>query len=261
MLIIGHSHLMLSTDKERIEKELGVNVSKYTREGVNVYDREVMIEQYLNSKYSDSLKVVLYGVDLYTFTGAGLSENVYKLFYPFIDDKYIDSYVKHYADDVDYWMHKIIRTTRYNDDVLKNAAVRGWCKNWDNMKYGNIDINHYKAILQKGDERNILMEEELIISFKRTIDNIICRNIKVVLINTPTIDLLNNYDRDKFNFITDWFLSYAANNNMVEYWDFNPEYADQYSIFYDKIHLNSSGQQIITTEIIEQLQNSQILID
>lgn len=33
ILLVGHSHLMLATDKERMEKELNTTISKYTREG------------------------------------------------------------------------------------------------------------------------------------------------------------------------------------------------------------------------------------
>ena len=31
VLLLGHSHLMLSTDKERMERELSTTISKYTR--------------------------------------------------------------------------------------------------------------------------------------------------------------------------------------------------------------------------------------
>ena len=47
--IVGHSHLMLGIDKESVEKELGVKVSKYTREGADVVDRKIMIQQLLHS--------------------------------------------------------------------------------------------------------------------------------------------------------------------------------------------------------------------
>lgn len=93
ILLVGHSHLMLATDKQQMEQDLGMKVSKYTREGVNVSDRKIMIQQYLDSGYGDSLKVVLYGVDLCTFTGEGLSANSFKLFYPFMDDKKIGEYI------------------------------------------------------------------------------------------------------------------------------------------------------------------------
>ena len=87
VLLIGHSHLMLATDKAKLETALNCRISKYCREGVNVADRYQMVKQYLESLYSDSLKIVLYGVDQFMFTGTGLSSNSYKLFYPFMDEK------------------------------------------------------------------------------------------------------------------------------------------------------------------------------
>ena len=81
--LVGHSHLMLGVDKIELGQALKLGVSKYTREGVNVSDRLIMINQLLDN--NPNLKTVIYGVDAWTFTGEGLSENSYKLFYPFMD--------------------------------------------------------------------------------------------------------------------------------------------------------------------------------
>lgn len=246
VLLVGHSHLMLATDKQQMEKDLGVKVSKYTREGVNVSDRKIMIQQFLDSGYGDSLKVVLYGVDLCTFTGEGLSANSYKLFYPFIDDEKIGNYIRQQGGAKDYWLHKLIRTTRYNDDTFKNGTLRGWLHNWSNMKNGNIDIESYKLRLQNGDERHIQMNPELIAEFKETIEMLTERGIKVALVNTPTLDLLNKFEPDKYQMMIDWFQTYANEEPIVEYWDFNPQYSHCHELFYDRIHLNVQGQEVIS---------------
>lgn len=255
ILLIGHSHLMLATDKNRLEKELGLKVSKYCREGANVTDKKIMVNHFFNRANTDSLKFVLYGVDLATFTGDGLSKNSYKLFYPFIDDNFVNSYIKNQAESTDFLLHKIIKTTRFNDDVLKNSAIRGWSKNWDNLKNNTIDIDSYKKHLAEDDERHIQMNKFLIDEFKETIKNITDRGIRVILINTPTLDLLNNFEPNKYNDIINWFHDYANENPLVEFWDFNPDYQSDYSIFADKIHLNQKGQQIITAEIIKKLRS------
>lgn len=253
ILLIGHSHLMLATDKERIERELHTTVSKYTREGVNVSDRKVMVSQFLNSDYSDSLRLCLYGVDLCTFTGKGLSQNSYKLFYPFMDDAYISDYISRHSTRTDYYLHKLIRTMRYNDDGIKGGAIRGWRHDWSNRKNGLVDIEAYKLKLQNGDERNIKMEPELIAEFTETIRMLTDRGIRVILINTPTLDLLNEYEPESFQKIVDWFTKFAANNEMVDYLDFNPEFSSRHELFHDRLHLNAVGQQVITTILIEKL--------
>lgn len=256
VLLVGHSHLMLATDKQQMEKDLGARVSKYTREGVNVSDRKIMIQQFLDSGYGDSLKVVLYGVDLCTFTGEGLSANSYKLFYPFIDDEKIGNYIRQQGGFSDYWLHKLIRTTRYSDDGFKNGAFRGWLHNWSNYKNGKVDIEAYKLCLQNGDERHIQMNPELIAEFKETIEMLTKRGVKVALVNTPTLDLLNNFEPEKYKMIVDWFQTYANEEPLVEYWDFNPDYSSRHELFYDRIHLNVQGQKVISPLITEKIKES-----
>lgn len=256
ILLIGHSHLMLAVDKVRLERETGMKVSKYCREGVNVSDKKVMVEHFLNSGHADSLKYVLYGVDLATFTGEGLSRNSYKLFYPFMDDDFVDRYVKSQAGYTDYWLHKLIKTTRFNDEGLKNSAARGWVNNWSNLKTNTIDIEGYKLKLANGDERSIKMNPQIMEEFRQTIERITYRGVKVILVNTPTVDLLNEYEPDKYQMMMEWFANFANENALVEFIDFNPEYSSDHSIFSDRLHLNSKGQQIITTKLVSYLNNS-----
>lgn len=253
ILLIGHSHLMLAVDKKRMENELGRKTSKYCREGVNVTDRKMMVEHFLHSGCADSLKCVLYGVDLATFTGDGLSQNSYKLFYPFIDNGYVDRYISQQSGVADYWLHKILKTTRFNDDGLKNSVVRGWLNNWDNFKSNIIDIERYKKRLNDGDERHIQMNENLITQFKETIGMLTERGIRVILVNTPTVDLLNQFEPEKYQQIMQWFRNFADENDNVDFIDFNPEYSSDYSIFSDRLHLNYKGQQIITDRLVEYL--------
>lgn len=253
ILLIGHSHLMLATDKKRLEKETGRKVSKYCREGVNVIDREAMINHFLNSGHADSLKTVIYGVDLYTFTGSGLSENAYTLMYPFIDDPQVDRYIQRQADPTDYWLHKIVRTTRYNNDGLKNSIWRGWADNWDNFKTNTINADKYaKAVAKKG-VQPIELNEKLIATFKESVDMLTRRGIRVILVNTPTVDILNNSIGASYGQVMDIYREMAAQNPLVEFWDFNPKYAADHTIFSDPIHLNTKGQRLITDELIQRL--------
>lgn len=253
ILLVGHSHLMLATDKARMERELGMPISKYCREGVSVTDKKTMVEHFFNSVNTDSMKYVLYGVDLATFTGSGLSQNSYQLFYPFIDDPNIAKYVKSQASNEDYWLHKLIRTSRLNDDGLKNSAVRGWLNNWDNLKNKTIDIEAYKKWQAGGKERSIGMNENLMSQFRETVEFITSRGKTVILVNTPTLDLLNQYEPEKYERIMNWFREFADSNPKVLFWDFNPQYESDHTIFADRLHLNKKGQEVITTELIKKI--------
>lgn len=253
VLLIGHSHLMLATDKERLEKETGLKVSKYTREGVNVTDRETMIYHFLNSGHADSLKTVLYGVDLYTFTGTGLSKNSYQLFYPFIDNPEVDSYLKREAKPMDYLLHKIVRTTRYNNDGLKNSVWRGWSNNWDNFKTNTINAETYAKNVAKKGTQPIEMNDTLINTFKRSIKNLTDRGIRVVLVNTPTIDILNQSKGKSYEQVMDIYRHMASADSLIEFWDFNPDFSSDHSLFSDPIHLNTKGQKVVTDRLIQEL--------
>lgn len=251
ILLIGHSHLMLAVDKPRMEKELGVKISKYCREGVNVVDKKNMVCHFLNGDKADSLKYVLYGVDLATFTGDGLSRNSYKLFYPFMDEDAFEEYIYNNSSFSDYLLHKFVRSSRFNDDAVKNSAFRGWMNNWSNFKTNNIDVESYRKLLLNGQERHITMNDSLIADFEETINLITDKGINVILVNTPTIDLLNRYEPMKYRRIMQWYADFAEKHPLVEFVDFNPKYEADYKIFSDKIHLNRTGQKAITSELID----------
>ena len=248
VLLIGHSHLMLATDKAGMETHLGVPVAKYCREGVNVADRYQMVKHYLDTKYADSLKVVLYGVDQFMFTDAGLSANSYKLFYPFMDDKIMDNYIRKEALPLDYWQHKLICTTRYSDALL-NSAIRGWMSNWDNYKYGQLDVQQLKYDLSVGKQRHICFERQLVDLFERTLNLLTGKGVRVVLVNTPIAQLLNEYEPEKYRKVIDYFKELDERSKLIYYLDFNPQYEDQYDMFFDPIHINPTGQKKISGDI------------
>ena len=257
ILLIGHSHLMLAVEKKQLEEKTGNKVSKYTREGVNVIDRFYMVEQYLSSKYSDSLKIVFYGIDPYTFTRAGLSDNSYKLFYPFMDDPDMASFIRgNEKNEYDYYKNKLIPLTRYSD-VLINASLRGWRNDFSNYKFGTIDIETFRNQVKNNEtqfNRNIEMDSTLIAVFEQTMDKIIQKNIRIILMNTPLVDVLSlaNPDHEK---VISFYQEYAQTHDLVEYWDFSPEFSSDYSLFYDPIHLNPKGQKAITDELIKRLKS------
>lgn len=250
VLFIGHSHLMLAVDKSEFEHKTGVLVSKYCREGVNVADRYEMVKQYLSLPVSDSLKVVLYGVDQFMFTGEGLSRNSYKLFYPFIDERNIDRYIRNSTDMYDYCLHKALCTTRYSDALL-NSSLRGWCSNWSNYKVGQLDVDVLKGQITDGKQRHIHFEKELIESFEETLRLLQERGIAVVLVNTPIAAPLNGYEPETYEKIIAYFKEKAASSPLVYYWDFNPGYSDCYELFFDPIHLNVKGQQVINGQLVQ----------
>lgn len=249
VLFIGHSHLMLAVDKTEFEHKTGVTVSKYCREGVNVADRYVMLKHYLSLPNKDSLKVVIYGVDQFMFTGKGLSQNSYKLFYPFMGNPAMDTYIKESTDRYDYWLHKLVCTTRYSDALL-NSSLRGWLGNWNNYKIGNLNVNELQEQIKRGEQRHIHFEQDLIENFEKTLELLKQRGIVTILVNTPIAKVLNEYEPVAYQKFNDYIQS-KVDSSSVYYWDLNPEYTDQYELFFDPIHLNVKGQQVINNVLAD----------
>lgn len=250
VLLVGHSQLMLSTDKVTFEQQIGLPVSKYCREGVNVADREVMIRQFLASPYSDSLKVVLYGVDQFMFTGAGLSQNSYKLFYPFMSNRQMDTYIHTNAEDrFDYWLHKEIWTTRYSDALI-NSSIRGWLHNWDNYKFGQLQVEALEKDIAEDKQRHIRFDPELIAIFEQTLSELTERGIRVILVNTPIAKPLHTYEPEAYQKIETYFLE-LAQSPLIDYWDLNPDFSARYELFFDAVHLNDKGQKIVNQYLVD----------
>jgi len=249
ILIIGHSQLMLSFDKEKLEHGTGYKVSKYCREGVNVADRYAMVKQYLDSPFCDSLTTILYGVDQFMFNGEGLSANSYTLFYPFMDHADMNAYIRASASKGDYWKHKLICSTRYSDALL-NSSIRGWTRNWENYKTGELDTVTLRQQVDARQQISIHFEPELRDAFEKTIALAEKRQIHIILVNTPVAKMLNEYEPEKFEQVHSYFQSLAEQSAYVDYIDLNPEFAAQYDCFYDPIHVNPKGQEAITKQLI-----------
>lgn len=243
--VVGHSHLMLGVDKLQLEKALNIGVSKYTREGVNVSDRLVMIKQLLNK--NPNLKTVIYGVDAWTFTGEGLSKNSYKLFYPFLDDSSIDGYVANHSDRLDYMTKKYIASSRYNEQLV-SGAMRGYFGKWDNLKYGTVDTLKLIKTIKNNTYRKINNNKNNIETFKETITLLKENKIKIILLYVPTIDKLQFVQQDSFDETIKLFEEQT--DDYVTFVNFQEPYSHNYDLFYDPIHLNPKGQKQITEELI-----------
>ena len=249
--LIGHSHLMLGVDKIQLEEALQTFVAKYTREGVNVADRHQMIKQLLNK--NPDLKTVIYGVDAWTFTGEGLSENSHKLLYPFLDDPQIDTYVKSKDPWTDYLPRKFIKTTRYNEQLIA-GAMRGYFEKWDNLKFGTVDTLRLQRELSKGNYRRINNNAENIAIFKASLRLLESRGIKVVLLYVPNIDKLEQIQQQKFDETIAVFKGMESKH--IRFLNFQEPWSHDYSLFYDPIHLNPEGQKRITEELIRALRKA-----
>ena len=241
--LIGHSHLMLGIDKNKFEKEIGQPITKYTSEGVNVADRQLMINYLLKS--NPETQVVIYGVDAWMFTGEGLSENSYKLFLPFMDDSKVGKEINLKAPIEEYWQKKLIRTSRYNEALI-NSAIRGQLGNWSNYKFGTVDTSLLRKNVEKANFRRIKSDETNRKIFEKSLELLEDKNIKVLLVYVPTIDFYNNAEPTKFKFERNYFKQIAMNYKNCTYLEYIENWENKYTYFFDPIHLNPKGQAAFT---------------
>ena len=216
-------------------------------------DRYVMLEHFLSLPYSDSLKYVIYGVDQFMFTGKGLSQNSYKLFYPFMDNKTIDSYIRESTSAYDYWLHKLICSTRYSDALL-NSSIRGWRQDWSNYKMGRLNVENLRQQIKDGKQRHIAFEPDLMTDFENTLTLLRQKGIITILVNTPIAHILNEYEPEKYQRFSSYLQS-KVDSTYVYYWDLNPEFSEKYDLLFDPIHLNVEGQQVINSVLAKKFQS------
>ena len=250
LALVGHSQTMLGIDKVILEKELGLKVAKYTREGVNVADRQMMIKQLLSD--NKELTYVIYGVDSWLFTGEGLSKNSYALFYPFMDDPVIRAYIKKHASLSEFLTHRLVKTTRFNEQLI-SGSFRGYLENWSNLKYGHVNIQRLKESIKNNTFRKINTNSANINIFINTLDELKESGVKVILVYIPTIDLLNEAAGPEFDRSIQFFQSMEIKFDNVIFLNYLEPYAHNHNLFYDPIHLNPEGQLEITYQLIKDL--------
>lgn len=241
---------MLGVNKSTLEEQLGQKVSKYTSEGVNVSDRRLMIDYLL--KKNPNTEVLIYGVDAWMFTGEGLSANSYKLFLPFMDDATIRNEIKEAAPVDEFLQKRWVKTSRYSETSI-NSALRGHLGNWSNYKFGMVDTLQLKKNVEEGSYRKINSEAANKAIFEETLNLLMQRNIRVVLVYVPTISFYNRAEPEKFNAERAYFEKLAAAYEQIEYFEYLEEWENSYTFFFDPIHLNPEGQQAFTSSFSKDL--------
>lgn len=252
VLLAGYSHMVLGVDKVLLENELGRPVAKYARAGATLSDREIMIKHYL-SRNPNSVQVVVFGVDSRLFSQEGLSSNSYRLFFPYMDDSTISAYLQKEVPSLrEYYLHKLLHTSRYSDVTL-GLAIRGHRNDWGNYKHGKVNIKRLKYELKEGKHQKVMFYPEQLKIFKRILSFLREQGIEVILAYIPTIDIYNADEPEKHKHAIDIFKSVATENVGIHYVDYNPGYSNRHELFHDHVHLNAKGQELITNELINDI--------
>ena len=248
VLCVGHSRTVLGIDAALLEQKLGMPVVKYALDGANLQDRLAMIRHYFN-RQPNSVRLVIYDVDAYTFSPGGLSANSYQLFFPFLDNPEIHEYLKPYdTAGPEHWLRRIFKSRRYDETTIA-LAFRGMMGNRKNLKRGTVDIERLKRQIARGENRGIAIDPDSLKVFQETLQFIRSRGAKVLLAYIPVVDVLNDVDRKNKIEAIDIFKRNCAADSGILYLDYNRDYEHRHELFYDGVHMNPAGQKVITRRL------------
>lgn len=248
ILLIGHSQMLRGCSNTLMEKELQCKVSKYCREGVTIRNRAAMIEHFYSIEGNEHVPFVLFGVDFNLFNETDLSINSHKIFYPFMDIPTMDKMIREFDSPYDYWLHKCVRTARYNDFIIYRS-IRGWLNNWDVIDRKVISQERWAT--RPGWQ--IYRPAHAVKQFTDTVDFILSRGSCLVLVHPAAAESWRKYDPQAYEEMVNFYKSIADNHPKIEYLDYNPQLSDKREYFSDPIHLNAQGQIEMTKLLIEDM--------
>jgi hypothetical protein len=251
ILCVGHSHTVLGIDTAQLEKQLSVKVSRYAIAGANTLDRLWMIKHYLS--INPDVEIVIYGVDPRLFDSEGLSSASYTLFLPLMDNRMISQYLQQEASWEEYFTCKFIRTARFRDQTL-NISLRGIFNKNETKKTTVVQAERFQTYLAKEQKRKVRINTESVECFYDTLEYLSSLNKKVLLVNIPVIDLLNEIDRPNQKKALEIFEHAARVNGNVYLFDYNKEYESNHNLFFDFRHMNEKGKQIVTKRLVEDIE-------
>jgi hypothetical protein len=255
LLINGASQLMLALDKDRIESETGLKVAKYTREGVNLSDREIMLRLFLDINKNKS-KYAIYGTDQFMFTAEGLSLNSYTFFYPFMENPDVALYLRSKTNDKrTYLVHKFIKCSRY-DMLLINSSIRGYLEDWSNKKTGELNLGSLEKNISSGNVRKVQIDSTLLSSFHRSMSLLKKNNMEVLLLYLPYAGKLE-YNDPKRSEVIEILKNFAETNSGFYFLDYS-EFLQINSYFFDPNHLNPTGQKVATDHLIKDFLSNRV---
>lgn len=251
VLCVGHSRTVLGIDAGMLARETGLKVAKYAVNGANIADRDAMIRQFLSEH--PEVQLIIYDVEASTFSSDGLSSNSYRLFFPFIGNPEMGAYLETQCKSrKDLFLKEIVRTARY-DETTFSLALRGLLSMNKNLKYGHFDEDRAKRWIAQGKNRPVKINPGSYEVFLTSVDFVKSRGVKMLLVDMPTVKLLNQAEWPASEDVRSIFRRFGEEYSNLDYYDLSTAYQSDYEIFYDMIHLNAEGQKRVTAVLTEKV--------
>lgn len=255
LLINGTSMAMNGFNRFAMEKSTKRKIANYSHEGVSVDERYTMIN-YFFSEYPKSIKTVIYEVNPVMFSDKDIAENVYTMFYPYLDKHSLNKHIREKAGVMDYYLHKIIRTKRF-DPRLMRLVFSGFTARSNNVKTNGIDpadLNRLKYQQYKEPLDMVPVNKEI---FEETMKLILSNNARVIIVMMPMYYLkLQTYNKNELEEFYTYIETYCNSRENIHFINLNKtDLVRDPDLFSDPIHLNVFGQRRITEMISSYIVN------
>ncbi|MCU4173886.1 hypothetical protein [Carboxylicivirga sp. N1Y90] len=253
VLFNGSSMFMSGFDRNVVENKTGLTVSNYSHEGVSIRERLEMIKQVYH-KHPEGFETVVFELSPVIFSGVETSANVYTAFFPFMDDESINVYIKEFATTREYYIRKIVRTSRFDSRLIVNI-IKGYLGKFQNVKTSQLHSRIDEELKASEGAVNIYMKESNIAIFKEAIDLIISKNSKVILVNMPVYNAkLRTFNVNDYKEFNDFLETYSLSNSQISYLNMNVDsIISERKYFSDPLHINNYGQKVLNSIVSEEL--------
>lgn len=249
ILFNGSSMTMSGFNRKDIESITGKQIATYAQEGVSVIDRNAMIIHFFQM-YPDGVKTVVYEVNPLLFSQVRTAKNVYTNFYPYMDDKIIDRYIKENAVTEEYYTNKFIRTKRFESRLIR-LILMGYLGKYDNLKTNTLDTASLLPLKKQKVKTEVIMDQSSIDVFERTMELISTHNSNIVLVMMPMYYIkLQSFSSNGYGNLIRYLNDYSSVKKNIKFLNLNQDsivYNPGY--FSDQLHFNVYGQNKITNII------------
>ena len=253
ILVVGHSRAVHGIDGAILEQMTKKPVAKYTIQGTTLADHSMMFRHYV-SEHPKSVQVAVYVVDDFLFS-KGLGSNQYRLFYPFMDNEIVDRYINSYSPSAeDYLAHKLVKLNRFSEGTVQNTARLGFLGRTEQSPRAKANLEEVKrkiASINLGEQKKIIPGN--IDRFLDIVQFLRSRNIKVLMIYMPFIDLVSDQNRETRLQTTEILREVASKDSGITLIETADALSRRHDLFIDATHPNRAGQELYTRIIAERI--------
>lgn len=145
---------------------------------------------------------------------------------------------------------KSFHLLRFNDSTTIWRSIKGYQGATDFVGDNSVRIDALKKIKTSNIRFNTKNQSQ---ALEKVIDLVTKHNSKLVLLFVPQTDVLNWSRKDNVQKAIELFRNYEATNRNVIFLDYNRKYEHRLDIFADANHVNATGQQLVTNDLIHDL--------